>query len=71
MGFAVAFPNVVFDLESVEYEKWQILDKQSFEINFDLFFQNLVGKFIEKNKYQHWFSHSISLPDVEAIGATM
>ena len=67
MGFAVAFPNVVFDLESVEYEKWQILDKQSFEINFDLFFQNLVGKFIEKNKYQHWFSQNISLPDVEAL----
>lgn len=67
MGFAVAFPNVVFDRHSVEYEKWQILDKKSFEDNFDLFFQNLVQKSVEKNKYQNWFSHNVSLPDVEVL----
>lgn len=67
MGFAVAFPNVVFDQHSVEYEKWQILDKKSFEDNFELFFQNLVQKSVEKNEHQHWFSRNISLPDVEGL----
>ncbi|GAB4286317.1 MAG: hypothetical protein Kow0098_01360 [Ignavibacteriaceae bacterium] len=67
MGFAVAFPNVFFDLRSVEYEDWQILDKKGFEDNFDLFFQNLVERFVEKNKYQHWFSPNISLPEIEVL----
>lgn len=69
-GFFVAFPQVTFDKHSVEYQQWQILDKNSYNSNHESFFQNLVHQFTEKHKTQFWFSQSESLPrkqDLEEI----
>jgi superfamily I DNA/RNA helicase len=69
-GFFVAFPQVVFDKHSVEYERWQIFDKTNFNANHAYFFQNLVHQFTEKHKSQSWFSIAESLPtqkDLEEI----
>ncbi|HVD99971.1 MAG TPA: NERD domain-containing protein/DEAD/DEAH box helicase [Cytophagaceae bacterium] len=61
-GFFCAFPHISFDKHSVEYEQWQILDKDSIG-GIEVFFQNLVRQFINKNKDQRWFSEKDSLPD--------
>ena len=37
-GFLCAFPQIIFDRHSVEYESWQILDKDSIQIGLDSFF---------------------------------
>lgn len=61
-GFFVAFPQVQFDKHSVEYEQWQIFDKDSYNSNHEIFFRDLVRQFTEKHKTQIWFSESESLP---------
>lgn len=65
-GFLCAFPHVSFDRHSVEYEPWQILDKDSLE-NIEAFFKNLVSNFIDKHRTQRWFSQEVSLPDNETL----
>jgi Nuclease-related domain/UvrD-like helicase C-terminal domain/PhoH-like protein len=64
LGFFCAFPHISFDKQSVEYEPWQILDKDSISYGTDNFFKNLVFQFINKHKEQKWFSKKDSLPDV-------
>ncbi|MCF6158537.1 MAG: hypothetical protein E3K32_08165 [wastewater metagenome] len=66
-GFLCAFPHVSFDKHSVEYEPWQILDKDSIRDNMENFFQNLIQLFIQKHKGQKWFSEKDSLPDVNDL----
>lgn len=61
-GFACVFPHICFDKHSVEYESWQILDKDSISNSTEIFFRNLVGQFIQKYKGQRWFSEKDSLP---------
>jgi hypothetical protein len=62
-GFFCAFPHISFDKHSVEYEPWQILDKDSIQNGIDIFFQYLINQFINKHKGQRWFSKNESLPD--------
>jgi len=62
-GFLCAFPHISFDKHSVEYEPWQILDKDSIKNGTEKFFQNLVKQFTNKHKNQMWFSEKDSLPD--------
>jgi len=62
-GFLCAFPHINFDKHSPEYEQWQILDKDSIRNGTEIFFQNLVRQFINKNKNESWFSEKDSLPD--------
>jgi superfamily I DNA/RNA helicase len=62
-GFLCAFPHISFDKHSVEYEPWQILDKDSISNEPELFFQNLIKQFTNKHKNQRWFSAKDSLPD--------
>jgi hypothetical protein len=62
-GFLCAFPHISFDKHSVEYEPWQILDKDSIHNGIENFFKNLVQQFIKKHKSQPWFSETNSLPD--------
>lgn len=62
-GFLCAFPHISFDKHSVEYEPWQILDKDSIKNGTENFFQNLVKQFTNKHKNQRWFSEKDSLPD--------
>lgn len=62
-GFLCAFPHISFDKHSVEYEPWQILDKDSIEIGTENFFKNLVEQFVKKHRGQKWFSEKESLPD--------
>lgn len=61
-GFFVAFPQVNFNKQSVEYEQWQIFDKTNYNSNHETFFRNLIHQFTEKHKTQHWFSTAESLP---------
>lgn len=62
-GFLCAFPHIRFNKSSVEYEPWQILDKDSIQSSTESFFQNLINQFINKNKGQRWFSAENSLPN--------
>lgn len=62
-GFLCAFPHISFNKHSVEYEPWQILDKDSINNGTEIFFQNLVRQFINKHRNQRWFSEKDSLPD--------
>ncbi len=66
-GFLCAFPHISFDKHSVEYESWQILDKDSIQSGTESFFKNLVQQFIQKHKGQRWFSEKDSLPDANDL----
>lgn len=66
-GFLCAFPHITFDKHSVEYEQWQILDKDSISNGTELFFQNLLRQFKDKHKNQRWFSEKDSLPDANDL----
>lgn len=66
-GFLTAFPHVSFDKHSVEYEQWQIFDKDAIRNGSEYFFQNLVQQFIQKHRGQRWFSEKDSLPDVNDL----
>jgi len=66
-GFFCAFPHINFDKHSVEYEPWQILDKDSIQTGTEMFFINLVQQFIKKYKGQRWFSDKKSLPDTNDL----
>lgn len=69
-GFFVAFPQVTFNKHSVEYEPWQILDKEIYNSTPEAFFNNLIYQFTQKHKEQYWFSITESLPtrqDLEQI----
>lgn len=63
-GFLTAFPHVSFDRHSVEYEPWQILDKDVIHSGTEQFFQNLVHQFVDKYKGKKWFSVNDFLPDL-------
>lgn len=65
-GFFVAFPHINFDRRSIEYEHWQVLDKDIIHSGTESFFSNLFGQFINKYKGQSWFSHD-SLPTQKEI----
>ncbi len=62
-GFFCAFPHINFDKHSVEYEPWQILDKENLNNGIQAFFENLVKQFKNKHKNQRWYSEKDSLPD--------
>jgi len=66
-GFICAFPHISFDKHSVEYEPWQILDKDSIQSGTESFFKNLVQQFIQKHRGQKWFSEKDSLPDAHDL----
>ena len=66
-GFLCAFPHISFDKHSVEYEPWQILDKDSIHNGVENFFKKLVQEFINKYKSQPWFSEANSLPDANDL----
>ncbi len=66
-GFFCAFPHISFDKHSVEYETWQILDKDSIQVGTEFFLTNLVHQFIQKHKGQKWYSEKVSLPDANDL----
>lgn len=68
-GFLCAFPHINFDKHSVEYEPWQILDKDSITNGTQTFFENLVKQFKNKHKNQRWFSEKDSLPDANDLNS--
>jgi Superfamily I DNA and RNA helicases len=68
-GFFCAFPHISFNKHSVEYESWQILDKDSIQNSTERFFSNLIQQFIQKHKGQKWFSEKDSLPDVNELNS--
>jgi hypothetical protein len=68
-GFLCAFPHITFDKHSVEYESWQILDKDSIQSGTESFFKNLVQQFIKKHRGQRWFTEKDSLPDANDLNS--
>jgi superfamily I DNA/RNA helicase len=66
-GFLCAFPHIGFDKHSVEYESWQILDKDAIRTGPAEFFNTLVEKTIKKHAGQRWFSQKDSLPDTNDL----
>lgn len=66
-GFLCAFPNVVFNKDSVEYDEWQIIDKDKIDIGLEGFFSNLIQKYTEKFSLQPWFTKTKSLPEKEDL----
>lgn len=68
-GFLCAFPHISFDKHSVEYEPWQILDRDSIQSGTENFFKNLVQHFIQKHKGEKWFSEKDSLPDTNDLNS--
>jgi len=68
-GFLCAFPHVIFDKHSPEYEQWQILDNDSISNGTEIFFQNLIKQFTNKHKNQRWFSEIDSFPDSIALNS--
>lgn len=68
-GFLCAFPHISFDKHSVEYEPWQILDKNSIKNGIQTFFEKLVTQFKNKHKNQRWFSEKDSLPDANDLNS--
>ncbi|MFA5432763.1 MAG: NERD domain-containing protein [Candidatus Paceibacterota bacterium] len=68
-GFLCAFPHITFDKHSVEYESWQILDKDLIQSGTESFFKNLVQQFIKNHKGQSWFSEKDSLPDANELNS--
>lgn len=61
-GFFCAFPHISFDKRSVEYESWQIMDKDTLEHGTEEFFHTLTSQTIQKHSSQVWFSRNDSLP---------
>ncbi|PKP35382.1 MAG: hypothetical protein CVU00_02570 [Bacteroidetes bacterium HGW-Bacteroidetes-17] len=68
-GFLCVFPHISFDKHSVEYESWQILDKDSIQSGTDHYFKNLVEQFIKKHRGQRWFSENDSLPNANDLNS--
>ncbi|MCW4001530.1 MAG: NERD domain-containing protein [Candidatus Bathyarchaeota archaeon] len=66
-GFLCAFPHISFNKHSIEYEQWQILDKDSINKGLENFFQNLTIQITNKHKNQKWFSEEESLPDANDL----
>jgi len=66
-GFFCAFPDISFDKHSVEYESWQIFDKNTTEGKVEHFFRDLVQNTIKKHRGQKWFSERWSLPTAEDL----
>ncbi|GMU85155.1 MAG: hypothetical protein AMXMBFR48_03970 [Ignavibacteriales bacterium] len=66
-GYLCAFPHVSFDKHSVEYEQWQILDKDAINSGVEFFFSNLVAQFINKHRNKRWFSEKDSLPNANDL----
>lgn len=66
-GFLCVFPHISFDKHSVEYEPWQILDKDSMQNGTEIFFKNLVQQFTQKHRGQRWFSEKDSLPNANDL----
>ena len=44
-GFLCAFPNIVFNKDSVEYDDWQIIDKDNIDIGLESFFKIGIAHF--------------------------
>jgi hypothetical protein len=66
-GFLCAFPNISFDKHSIEYDAWQILDKDTINNGLEHFFNNLVIQFKHKHRGKRWFSENDSLPNLNDI----
>ncbi|MFN8313950.1 MAG: NERD domain-containing protein/DEAD/DEAH box helicase [Cyclobacteriaceae bacterium] len=66
-GSFVSFPQIHFDIKSVEYKPWQIHDEYVINAGSENFFKNLVNQFTEKHKNETWFSITDSLPTKEVL----
>lgn len=69
LGFICSFPHVNFDKRSIEYEPWQVLDKDIIQNNVESFFMNVIKESINKHKNNKWFSEKESLPDLNDLNS--
>jgi hypothetical protein len=66
MGFFCCFPDISFTRHSVEYEQWQILDKDTLNADPAAYFSRLARRTLNKHKDQYWFSAG-SVPSADDL----
>ncbi len=66
-GFFCAFPDISFSKHSIEYEPWQIMDRNTVNEGPESWFNHLIAETRLKHQHQQWFSETESIPNVEDI----
>jgi hypothetical protein len=66
MGFFCCFPDISFNLHNIEYEQWQILDRDTLNADPAAYFTRLAQRTFNKHKDQRWFAAD-SVPSVADI----
>lgn len=61
-GFGVMFPHIKFDVQGLEYEGWQVYDRDSRRYPISEFIKQLSRNTIRKVKHCTWFDEKDSLP---------
>lgn len=61
-GFGVMFPHIKFDVQGLEYEGWQVYDRDSRRQPVNEFIKQLSRNTIRKVKGCSWFNEKDSLP---------
>ncbi len=66
-GFCVIFPHTNFDVASIEFEHWQVYDRDNDDAPLPSFFNGLSMGFQEKYSSTKWFDINTSLPNEQEI----
>jgi hypothetical protein len=61
-GFGVMFPHIKFDVHGLEYEGWQVYDRDSRRYPVSKFIEQLSRNTIRKVRHCSWFDEKKSLP---------
>lgn len=61
-GFGVMFPHIKFDVHGLEYEGWQVYDRDSRRYPVSKFIEQLSRNDIRKFRHCSWFDKKKSLP---------
>lgn len=66
-GFGVMFPHIKFDLGGLDFESWQIYDRDSRRHSISTFIRQLSKNTIRKVRQCNWFNEAKSIPDDDDI----
>lgn len=66
-GFFCAFPDISFNRHGIEYESWQIMDRNTMNEGPELWFNQLIAQTRLKHQHQSWFSDTDSIPNAVDI----
>jgi hypothetical protein len=66
-GYGVMFPNILFSVEGLEYEGWQVYDRDSRRQPISRYIINLAKNTKNKMKQRYWFSEEESIPRKDEV----